>query len=284
MSVITIKELLEAGVHFGHQTHRWNPKMKKYIFESRNGIYIIDLQKTAVQLEEAYKFIRDIVSSGQEVLFVGTKKQAKECIKEAANKCGMYYVNERWLGGTLTNFVTIKKSISRLNEIEKQEEEGFLENFTKKEVVKIGNEKAKLKKYLEGIRDMKKIPGVVFVVDPKREKIAIMEAKKLKISVIALVDTNCDPDLIDIPIPGNDDAMRTIALMTGKIADAALEGTEEKVKLGANKKPLVPEEAEKTAVKETGGKTPGEKKPENKEKEENKKPVKKKTKITEKGS
>ncbi len=284
MSVITIKELLEAGVHFGHQTHRWNPKMKKYIFESRNGIYIIDLQKTAVQLEEAYKFIRDIVSSGQEVLFVGTKKQAKECIKEAANKCGMYYVNERWLGGTLTNFVTIKKSISRLNEIEKQEEEGFLENFTKKEVVKIGNEKAKLKKYLEGIRDMKKIPGVVFIVDPKREKIAIMEAKKLKISVIALVDTNCDPDLIDIPIPGNDDAMRTIALMTGKIADAALEGTEEKVKLGANKKPLVPEEAEKTAVKETGGKTPGEKKPENKEKEENKKPVKKKTKITEKGS
>ena len=284
MSVITIKELLEAGVHFGHQTHRWNPKMKKYIFESRNGIYIIDLQKTVVQLEEAYKFIRDIVSSGQEVLFVGTKKQAKECIKEAANKCGMYYVNERWLGGTLTNFVTIKKSISRLNEIEKQEEEGFLENFTKKEVVKIGNEKAKLKKYLEGIRDMKKIPGVVFVVDPKREKIAIMEAKKLKISVIALVDTNCDPDLIDIPIPGNDDAMRTIALMTGKIADAALEGTEEKVKLGANKKPLVPEEAEKTAVKETGGKTPGEKKPENKEKEENKKPVKKKTKITEKGS
>ena len=284
MSVITIKELLEAGVHFGHQTHRWNPKMKKYIFESRNGIYIIDLQKTVVQLEEAYKFIRDIVSSGQEVLFVGTKKQAKECIKEAANKCGMYYVNERWLGGTLTNFVTIKKSISRLNEIEKQEEEGLLENFTKKEVVKIGNEKTKLKKYLEGIRDMKKIPGVVFVVDPKREKIAIMEAKKLKISVIALVDTNCDPDLIDIPIPGNDDAMRTIALMTGKIADAALEGTEEKVKLGANKKPLVPEEAEKTAVKETGGKTPGEKKPENKEKEENKKPVKKKTKITEKGS
>ena len=284
MSVITIKELLEAGVHFGHQTHRWNPKMKKYIFESRNGIYIIDLQKTAVQLEEAYKFIRDIVSSGQEVLFVGTKKQAKECIKEAANKCGMYYVNERWLGGTLTNFVTIKKSISRLNEIEKQEEEGLLENFTKKEVVKIGNEKTKLKKYLEGIRDMKKIPGVVFIVDPKREKIAIMEAKKLKISVIALVDTNCDPDLIDIPIPGNDDAMRTIALMTGKIADAALEGTEEKVKLGANKKPLVPEEAEKTAVKETGGKTPGEKKPENKEKEENKKPVKKKTKITEKGS
>ncbi|MCK5160346.1 MAG: 30S ribosomal protein S2, partial [Candidatus Aureabacteria bacterium] len=237
MSVITIKELLEAGVHFGHQTHRWNPKMKKYIFESRNGIYIIDLQKTVVQLEEAYKFIRDIVSSGQEVLFVGTKKQAKESIKEAANKCGMYYVNERWLGGTLTNFVTIKKSISRLNEIEKQEEEGLLENFTKKEVVKIGNEKTKLKKYLEGIRDMKKIPGVVFIVDPKREKIAIMEAKKLKISVIALVDTNCDPDLIDIPIPGNDDAMRTIALMTGKIADAALEGTEEKVKLGANKKP-----------------------------------------------
>ena len=284
MSVITIKELLEAGVHFGHQTHRWNPKMKKYIFESRNGIYIIDLQKTVVQLEEAYKFIRDIVSSGQEVLFVGTKKQAKESIKEAANKCGMYYVNERWLGGTLTNFVTIKKSISRLNEIEKQEEEGLLENFTKKEVVKIGNEKTKLKKYLEGIRDMKKIPGVVFIVDPKREKIAIMEAKKLKISVIALVDTNCDPDLIDIPIPGNDDAMRTIALMTGKIADAALEGTEEKVKLGANKKPLIPEESEKTAVKETGGKISGEKKPENKEKEENKKPIKKKTKITEKGS
>ncbi len=278
MSVITIKELLEAGVHFGHQTHRWNPKMKKYIFESRNGIYIIDLQKTAVQLEEAYRFIRDIVSSGQEVLFVGTKKQAKECIKEAANKCGMYYVNERWLGGTLTNFVTIKKSISRLNEIEKQEAEGLLENFTKKEIIKIESEKAKLKKYLEGIRDMKKIPGVVFIVDPKREKIAIMEAKKLKIAVVALVDTNCDPDLIDIPIPGNDDAMRTIALMTAKIADAALEGAEEKIKLGANKKPLPPTESKKTAVKETGGKTAGEKKPENKD------PVKKKTKISEKGS
>ena len=284
MSVVTIKELLEAGVHFGHQTHRWNPKMKKYIFESRNGIYIIDLQKTAVQLEEAYKFVRDIVSSGQEVLFVGTKKQAKECIKEAANKCGMYYVNERWLGGTLTNFVTIKKSIARLNEIEKQEEEGVLENFTKKEVVRLGNEKAKLKKYLEGIRDMKKIPGVVFIVDPKKEKNAIMEAKKLKIAVIAIVDTNCDPDLINIPIPGNDDAMRTIALMTGKIADAALEGAEEKIKLDANKKPVAPKESRKTAVKETGGKNPEEKNTENKEKEENKTPVKKKTKKAEKGS
>ena len=258
--------------------------MKKYIFESRNGIYIIDLQKTAAQLEEAYKFVRDVVSSGQEVLFVGTKKQAKECIKEAANKCGMYYVNERWLGGTLTNFVTIKKSIARLNEIEKQEEEGILESFTKKEVIRIGNEKNKLKKYLEGIRDMKKIPGVVFVVDPKKEKISILEAKKLKIAVVAIVDTNCDPDLIDIPIPGNDDAMRTIALIAGKIADAALEGAEEKIKLNADKKPVAPKESEKKVVKETGGKKPEEKKTGNKEKEEDKESVKKKTKKAEKES
>ncbi|MBN2190662.1 MAG: 30S ribosomal protein S2, partial [Candidatus Aureabacteria bacterium] len=221
---------LEAGVHFGHQTHRWNPKMKRYIFESRDGIYIIDLQKTALQLEEAYRLVKETVSAGLDVLFVGTKKQAKECIKDAADKCGMYYVNERWLGGTLTNFVTIRKSISRLNEIEKQEEEGIFETLPKKEVISILKEKERLKKYLQGIRDMKKLPGVVFVVDPKRERIAVMEAKKLKIKVIAIVDTNCDPDIVDIPIPGNDDAMRTISLIANKIADAALEGNEGKVK------------------------------------------------------
>ncbi|MDD5644000.1 MAG: 30S ribosomal protein S2 [bacterium] len=230
MPVVTIKELLEAGVHFGHQTHRWNPKMKRYIFESRDGIYIIDLQKTALQLEEAYRLIKETVSAGFDVLFVGTKKQAKECIKDAADKCGMYYVNERWLGGTLTNFITIRKSIARLNEIEKEEEEGIFETLPKKEVISILKEKERLRKYLQGIRDMKRLPGVVFVVDPKREKIAVMEARKLKIKVIAIVDTNCDPDIVDIPIPGNDDAMRTISLIANKIADAALEGNEGKLK------------------------------------------------------
>ncbi len=276
MSVVTIKELLEAGVHFGHQTHRWNPKMKRYIFESRDGIYIIDLQKTALQLEEAYRLVKETVSAGLDVLFVGTKKQAKECIKDAADKCGMYYVNERWLGGTLTNFVTIRKSISRLNEIEKQEEEGIFETLTKKEVISILKEKERLKKYLQGIRDMKKLPGVLFVVDPKRERIAVLEAKKLKTKVIAIVDTNCDPDLVDIPIPGNDDAMRTISLIANKIADAALEGNEGKVKRIAEeeeekkslltKKPEVEETLEDVIEKK-------------KKKEEKKKPKRKLTRL-----
>ncbi|MCK9554664.1 30S ribosomal protein S2 [bacterium] len=276
MPVVTIKELLEAGVHFGHQTHRWNPKMKRYIFESRDGIYIIDLQKTALQLEEAYRLVKETVSAGLDVLFVGTKKQAKECIKDAADKCGMYYVNERWLGGTLTNFVTIRRSISRLNEIEKQEEEGIFETLTKKEVISILKEKERLKKYLQGIRDMKKLPGVLFVVDPKRERIAVLEAKKLKIKVIAIVDTNCDPDIVDIPIPGNDDAMRTISLIANKIADAALEGNEGKVKRIAEeeeekkslmqKKPEVEETIEDVIEKK-------------KKKEEKKKPKRKLTRL-----
>jgi len=224
MSVITMKQLLEAGVHFGHQTRRWNPKMQKYIFGARNGIYIIDLQKTLRQFKETYRFVREMSAKGGTILFVGTKKQAQESIFEEAHRCGMPYVNHRWLGGMLTNFTTIKKSIGRLKKYEAMEEEQSWGNLTKKEILNITKEKDKLGKFLDGIKDMGKPPDAVFVIDPKREEIAIKEARKLGIPILAIVDTNCDPDLIDMVIPGNDDAIRSIRLFTSKIADAVIEG------------------------------------------------------------
>ncbi|AGC68362.1 30S ribosomal protein S2 [Thermoclostridium stercorarium subsp. stercorarium DSM 8532] len=223
MSVISMKQLLEAGVHFGHQTRRWNPKMAEYIFTERNGIYIIDLQKTVKKLEEAYYFLRNVVMEGGEVLFVGTKKQAQDAIRQEAERCGMYYVNNRWLGGMLTNFKTIQKRIDRLNELQKMEEEGIFEVLPKKEVTKLKLEMEKLEKNLGGIREMKKLPDVVFIVDPKKERIAVLEARKLGIPIIAIVDTNCDPDEVDYVIPGNDDAIRAVKLITSKMADAVIE-------------------------------------------------------------
>jgi small subunit ribosomal protein S2 len=219
-----MKQLLEAGVHFGHQTRRWNPKMQKYIFGARNGIYIIDLQKTLRQFKESYRFVRELSARGGNVLFVGTKKQAQESIFEEAQRCGMPYVNHRWLGGMLTNFATIKKSIGRLKKYETMEEEKSWGNLTKKEILNLTKEKDKLAKFLDGIKDMGKLPDAVFVVDPKREEIAIKEARKLGIPILAIVDTNCDPDLVDMVIPGNDDAIRSIRLFTSKIADAVIEG------------------------------------------------------------
>ena len=224
MAVITMKQLLEAGVHFGHQTRRWNPKMQRYIFGARNGIYIIDLQKTLRQFKESYRFVRELSARGGNVLFVGTKKQAHESIFEEAQRCGMPYVNHRWLGGMLTNFATIKKSIGRLKKYEAMEEEQSWGNLTKKEILNLTKEREKLGKFLDGIKDMGKLPDALFVVDPKREEIAIKEARKLGIPILAIVDTNCDPDLIDMVIPGNDDAIRSIRLFTSKIADAVIEG------------------------------------------------------------
>ncbi|QWR77281.1 30S ribosomal protein S2 [Candidatus Magnetomonas plexicatena] len=222
--VVSMKELLEAGVHFGHQVKRWNPKMKKFIFGERNGIYIIDLQKTVKGMEEAYNFIKDVSASGKDVLFVGTKKQAQDAIAEEAAKCGAYYINQRWLGGMLTNFITIKKSIEKLKKIETMKEDGTFDVLPKKEVAALEKTRMKLQKNLGGIKDMKKIPGAVFVVDPRRENIAVMEARKLSLPVVSIVDTNCDPDLIDYVVPGNDDAIRAVKLVTSKIADAILEG------------------------------------------------------------
>jgi len=222
--VITMKELLEAGVHFGHQVKRWNPKMKKYIFGERNGIYIIDLQKTVKMFEDAYNFVRDISSRGEPVLFVGTKKQAQDVIVEEAQRCGSYYVNQRWLGGILTNFKTIRQSIQKLRNIEKMKEDGTYDLLTKKEVAKLETERVRLEKNLGGMKDMSNFPGAIFIVDPKKEKLAIAEAKRLSIPIVAVVDTNCDPDEIDYVIPGNDDAIRTIRLLSSKIADAILEG------------------------------------------------------------
>ena len=224
MAVVSMKQLLEAGVHFGHQTRRWNPKMAKYIFTERNGIYIIDLQKTVKKAEEAYSFVRSIAEEGKSVLFVGTKKQAQEAIKDEALKADMYFVNERWLGGMLTNFQTIKKRISRLKELEAMEADGTFEVLTKKEVQGLKHEMEKLEKYLGGIKDMDKLPGALFIVDPRKERIAVAEAHKLHIPIVAIIDTNCDPDEIDYPIPGNDDAIRAVRLLTGKIADAIIEG------------------------------------------------------------
>ena len=223
-NVIAMKQLLEAGVHFGHQTRRWNPKMAEYIFTERNGIYIIDLQKTVKKIEEAYYFIRDIAASGEDILFVGTKKQAQDSIKEEAERVGMYYVNARWLGGMMTNFKTIQKRIERLAQINKMEEEGTFNLLPKKEVIKLKAQRDKLEKYLGGIKDMKKLPGALFVVDPRKEHIAITEAKKLGIPVVAIVDTNCDPDDVDYVIPGNDDAIRAVRLIAGVMADAIIEG------------------------------------------------------------
>ena len=224
MAVITMKQLLEAGVHFGHQTRRWNPKMKKYIFGARNGIYIIDLQKTLRQFKESYRFIRELSANGGKIMFVGTKKQAQEAIVEEALRCGMPYVNHRWLGGMLTNYSTIKKSVGRLKKYEAMEEEQNWGGLTKKEILNLTKEREKLSKFLEGIKEMGKLPEAMFVVDPKREEIAVKEARKLGIPVIAVVDTNCDPDLIDHVIPGNDDAIRSIRLFASKVADAVIEG------------------------------------------------------------
>ncbi|MBI5638958.1 MAG: 30S ribosomal protein S2 [Nitrospirae bacterium] len=222
--VASMKELLEAGVHFGHQVKRWNPKMKRYIFGERNGIYIIDLQKTLKGLEEAYNFVRTMSASGAGVLFVGTKKQAQDAVMEEAHRASAHYINQRWLGGMLTNFLTVKKSIERLKKIEAMKEDGTMNLLPKREASALEKERTKLDKNLSGIKDMKGLPGVIFIIDPKKERIGIAEARKLSIPIVAVVDTNCDPDEIDYVIPGNDDAIRAIKLLTGKIASAVLEG------------------------------------------------------------
>lgn len=224
MAVISMKQLLEAGVHFGHQTRRWNPKMAPYIFTERNGIYIIDLQKTVKKVDEAYDFLRSVAEEGKSILFVGTKKQAQEAVKEEALKSGMFYVNERWLGGMMTNFATIRKSINRLKELEAMEQDGTFEVLSKKEVLSLKREQEKLEKSLGGIKDMDQLPGALFIVDPRKERIAVAEAKKLNIPIVAIVDTNCDPDEIDYVIPGNDDAIRAVKLLTSRMADAVIEG------------------------------------------------------------
>ncbi len=224
MAVISMKQLLEAGVHFGHQTRRRNPKMARYIFTERNGIYIIDLQKTVRKVEEAYNYVRNLAADGGTVLFVGTKKQAQESVKEEAERCGMYYVNERWLGGMMTNFQTIQKRVSRLRELEKMEAEGVFEVLPKKEVAALRHEMEKLERFLGGIKSMKKLPDALFVVDPRKERIAVAEARRLNIPIVGIVDTNCDPDEIDVVIPANDDAIRAVKLLTGRIADAIIEG------------------------------------------------------------
>ena len=243
-SVITMKQLLEAGVHFGHQTKRWNPKMKKYIFTARNGIYIIDLQQTVKMFRTAYDFVRDMAADGKMVLCVGTKKQAQEAVEEEARRASTPYVNVRWLGGMLTNFQTIRKSLDRLQKLADMTTDGTVEKLPKKEVLKLAKEQAKLEKVLGGIKDLRRIPDAIFVVDPSREEIAVLEAKRLAIPIIAIVDTNCNPDLIDYVIPGNDDAIRAIKLFLGKVADAILEGKaayEEKTASAADKEAETPE-------------------------------------------
>ena len=224
MAIISMKQLLEAGVHFGHQTRRWNPKMAPYIFTERNGIYIIDLQKTVKKVDEAYNFIREVAASGESIMFVGTKKQAQEAMKEEATRCNMFFVNERWLGGMLTNFKTIQTRINRLRKLEAMEADGTFDVLPKKEVIGLKHEMEKLTKYLGGIKDMKKLPGAMFIVDPRKAHIAVLEAHKLNIPIVATVDTNCDPDEIDHVIPANDDAIRAVKLLTAKMADAVLEG------------------------------------------------------------
>ncbi len=224
MAVVAMKQLLEAGVHFGHQTRRWDPKMAEYIFQARNGIHIIDLQKTSKKLDEAYSFVKEQAEEGKTVLFVGTKKQAQECIKDAAIKCGMYYVDQRWLGGMLTNFETIRARVQRLKDLEAMAEDGTFDILPKKEVILLKKEMEKLERNLGGIKEMDKLPGVIFLVDPKKERIAVLEAKKLGIPVVGLVDTNCNPEEVDYPIPGNDDAIRAVALITDVMANAVIEG------------------------------------------------------------
>lgn len=226
VAIISMKQLLEAGVHFGHQTRRWNPKMQKYIFTERNGIYIIDLQKTVRKVEEAYNYVREMAGEGKTLLFVGTKKQAQESVRDEAARCGGYYVNQRWLGGTLTNFSTIQKRIERLRTLERMEEDGTFDVLPKKEVILLRKEKDRLEKFLGGIKDMKKLPGALFIIDPRKERIAVAEARKLGIPIVAIVDTNCDPDEIDYVIPGNDDAIRAVKLLCTKMADAVIEGAQ----------------------------------------------------------
>jgi small subunit ribosomal protein S2 len=243
MSVVSMKQLLEAGVHFGHQTRRWNPKMAPYIFTERNGIYIIDLQKTVRKLEEAYNFVRDLSAEGKSVLFVGTKKQAQESIKAEAERAGAYYVNARWLGGMLTNFRTIRRRIDRLNQLKAMEEDGTFDLLPKKEVGKLKLEIEKLEKFLGGIKDMKSLPGALFIVDPRKERIAVAEARKLDIPIIAIVDTNCDPDEIDYVIPGNDDAIRAVKLISETMANAIIEGREGQMGAAAAEEEETGEEA-----------------------------------------
>ena len=242
VSVISMKQLLEAGVHFGHQTRRWNPKMKEYIFTERNGIYIIDLQKTVRMVEAAYNAVRQVAADGGKILFIGTKKQAQDAVREEAERCGMYYVNQRWLGGMLTNFETIKRRIARLNELEEIEGTEYWSKLTKKEQAQLLHEKEKLEKNLGGIKGMKSLPDMAFVIDPRRERIAVSELRKLGIPIVAIVDTNCDPDEIDYVIPGNDDAIRAVKLLTSKIADAVIEGRQ-----GVDTTATVEEEEEETA-------------------------------------
>jgi small subunit ribosomal protein S2 len=223
MAVISMKQLLEAGVHFGHQTRRWNPKMDKYIFTERNGIYIIDLQKTVKKVDEAYNFVRQLAENGGTMLFVGTKKQAQDSVKDEAERCGMYYINQRWLGGTLTNFSTIQKRTDRLHQLNKWEDDGTFAVLPKKEVILLRKEKERLEKFLGGIKNMRKLPDALFIIDPRKERIAVAEARKLGIPIVGIVDTNCDPDEIDYVIPGNDDAIRAVKLLTAKMADAIVE-------------------------------------------------------------
>ncbi len=248
MAYVTMKELLEAGVHFGHQTKRWNPKMKQYIFGARNGIYIIDLQKTVRMFKTAYDFIVDTVANGESVLFVGTKKQARESIYEEANRCEMFYVHNRWLGGMLTNFKTIKQSIDRLNYLNTIENDGSINLYTKKERLKLGKERVKLDSTLGGIKEMTKVPGAIFIVDPKNEAIAVREGRRLNIPIVAIVDTNCDPDEIDYIVPGNDDAIRAIRLLSARIADACIEGRE---KLAERQQAEADKEVEEESVVES---------------------------------
>ena len=250
MAVVAMKQLLEAGVHFGHQTRRWEPKMAEYIFQARNGIHIIDLQKTSKKLDEAYAFLKEQAEAGKTVLFVGTKKQAQECVKEAAEKCGMYYVNQRWLGGTLTNFSTIRKRIGRLLELEKMQEDGTFEVLPKKEVILLKKEMEKLEKNLGGIKEMTEVPGVMFIVDPKKEKIGILEARKLGIPVIGLVDTNCNPQDVDYAIPGNDDAIRAVKLIADCMANAVIEGKQGESMEAVEEAMEVEEVAEPTDMEE----------------------------------
>ena len=261
MAVVTMKNLLESGVHFGHQTKRWDPRMKKFIFAERNGIHIIDLQKTIVSIKEAYEVVRGLVHNGQTVLFIGTKKQAQQAIQREAERCGMFYVNNRWLGGMLTNFSTIKKSILRLKKIEKMEIDGTFESLTKKEVAKLNREKTKLEKNLGGIKEMKDLPGAIFIIDTRKEAIAVAEAKRMGIPVIAVVDTNCDPTDIDFPIPGNDDAIRAITLFTQIIANAVVEadneiGLEVIETLQDDEAPAPPKQEEAPVVEEAAAEAP----------------------------
>ncbi|MDQ0299160.1 small subunit ribosomal protein S2 [Salibacterium salarium] len=248
MAVISMKQLLEAGVHFGHQTRRWNPKMSRYIFTERNGIYIIDLQKTVKKVEEAYNYVRDIAADGGKILFVGTKKQAQDSVRDEAKRSGMYFINQRWLGGTLTNFATIRKRIARLKDIEKMEEDGTFDVLPKKEVMLLRKEMERLEKFLGGIKEMNQLPDAMFIIDPRKERIAVAEAHKLNIPIISIVDTNCDPDEINKVIPGNDDAIRAVRLLTAKMADAVIEATQGEAE-DVNEAPAQ-EVEEKAAVEE----------------------------------